>query len=106
MANHFSRNPNLTFENIRDNIDKPWDYWSFSSDRHNNFSCPINRIQENAARVIQRNCLRWLNEPVTLDGKLGITLRLGLKELGSLSEAPLYPVQQDTTQETPLFPEK
>lgn len=47
----------------------------------------LDKIPDRAARIIQRNCFRWITEPVTKDGKYGIDLRLGLKHLQDLSEA-------------------
>lgn len=83
------QNPNLTYDDAkRLGIGtRERDFWSLS---FNNFDSPRKRIENRAARVIQNGCLRWLIQDVTRDGKLGISLRLGLKELGSLSEAPLY----------------
>ena len=39
-----------------------------------------------ASRVIQRNCRRWIDLPVTKDSKLGIALRIGLKSFCSYEE--------------------
>lgn len=86
--NALSSNENMSIEFIKANPDKKWNYYYIA---HNRFSQPYKIKQKLAAKIIQRNCLRWLNKPVTRDGKLGITVRLGLKELGKLDEAPLRP---------------
>jgi hypothetical protein len=44
---------------------------------------------EPAARIIQRNCYNWLAKPITKDNKLGIMVRLGMKDANG--NVPLYP---------------
>ena len=86
---HFGSNPNFTCKTYLLNLRKiAWDRYLIFE---NNFELPLKIKQEKAARLIQRNCMRWLTLDVTRDGKLGINVRLGLKELGNLKEAPLYP---------------
>jgi hypothetical protein len=36
----------------------------------------IRLIEENCARIIQRNCENWIFKPVCKDGKLGIRAQL------------------------------
>jgi hypothetical protein len=44
---------------------------------------------ERAARIIQRGCYHWLSKPITNDGKLGIFVRLGLRDINTIT--PIYP---------------
>jgi hypothetical protein len=38
-------------------------------------------VRNEAAKLIQRNCHRWLETPMTNDGRLGIQLRLGMRHI-------------------------
>lgn len=52
----------------------------------------VNRPErEKAAKVIQQGCENWLNAPKTKDGKMGIRLRVGMREMTGYNE--LYPPQ-------------
>ena len=33
-----------------------------------------------ATRIIQRNCRNWIDKPITSNGRLGIALRIGLRQ--------------------------
>lgn len=39
-----------------------------------------------AARIIQRNCERWLDAPITNDGLVGIRCRIGLREVSGYDD--------------------
>lgn len=87
---HLSYNPNLTYEFVKNNIDKDWDYNLLSK---NDFGCSGYRLKEKQeifAKIIQRACYNWIFKSETNDGKLGIKIRLGMKELYGLNEAPLF----------------
>ncbi len=45
-----------------------------------------------AAKIIQKGCDHWLSKPITKDGKLGIKLRIGLKECCKIDL--LYPTDE------------
>ena len=90
--NELSRNPNITMDFVKANPDKPWDWDGLSWNRYGWNDLKIKR--EKAARLIQRNCLRWIFQPLTKDGKLGIQVRLGMKIFYGLSEAPLFPLEK------------
>lgn len=47
------------------------------------------RRQDNAVRVIQMHCEKWLDAPKTRDGKMGIRLRVGMRYASGYND--LYP---------------
>ena len=80
---YISQNPNLTMEMIEKNSDKPWD-WKYISDNTFNYI----KKQKKRNLLIWGYVFRWLLLPITRDGKLGISVRLGMKLLYDLKEAP------------------
>jgi hypothetical protein len=61
---------------------KDADYAYFAPERIARFhriAC-VYLARQAAARLIQRNCERWLDAPTTSDGRLGIRLRIGMRK--------------------------
>ena len=46
-----------------------------------------------AARIIQRNCKRWIDKPITRDGRLGLSLRIGLRKHSNYDS--MYPQSKE-----------
>lgn len=42
----------------------------------------VSCIQNNAAKIIQKNCYNWLWKPICKDGKLGINVIIGMQKIG------------------------
>ena len=85
---HFDGNPITHIDNL------PLSWWKHGFNlKHYNI---IKRLQRrirrrhSAAMCIQQGCENWIQKTVTRDGKLGIWVRMGLKDLGYNS---LYPPQ-------------
>ncbi len=49
----------------------PWDFDTLSS----NTFCFAEKVE--CARVVQETCDDWIDKPTTLDGKLGVSVRVG-----------------------------
>jgi hypothetical protein len=90
IKNYLDNNDNIKIYNIRNAMDRTCDL-KIKVLLASYLNKPImkNIMDIQRKRNIWKYVFNWLTKPITNDGLLGIDVRLGLKSLKDLNEAPL-----------------
>lgn len=83
-------NSNFTFNEIKEQFSDNNEIYNLKPFTFQKRTKMEKFIKKRSAEIIHRNCLNWLNKPVTKDGKLGINFRITAKYMYEMDFFPMY----------------